>query len=66
MKHIGKWPTGVVGSHVADSPSVWECIEPLDGWKVVVVRQGVIAWTAFRVDNDRVVDTRGCVQSMSY
>jgi hypothetical protein len=66
LKHIGKGPAGVVGSHVTNSPSVWECIEPLDGWKIVIVWQRVVAWTALGIDNDRVIGARRCVQSTKY
>jgi hypothetical protein len=66
LEHIGKGPAGVVGPHVADSPSVWECIQSLNGRKVVIVWQRVVAWTAFGIDNDCVVGVRCCVQSMKY
>lgn len=38
----------------------------MDGWKVVIIWQRVVAWTTFRIDDDRVVDTRSCVESIDY
>lgn len=63
LKNIAKISITIVGPHIAHSACVRVCIELLNGWKVIQIRQRIISRSAFWVDDDGVVEIGCCVQS---
>ena len=55
MEDITQVSVAIVGPHVAHSTCVGVRIKPLNGWKIVQIRQGIIARSAVWVDDDGVV-----------
>jgi hypothetical protein len=56
LKDIAQVSVTIVGPHVAHSTCVRVPIELLYGWKIIQVRQGIIARSTIWVDDDCVVE----------